>query len=246
MTLKEYLDNPSGKGSSTNNKEVLRNFLNRFDKFKEEKRVIKIDFVKDAKKFFIVAKVQSGSLDKLFYDCIIEITPEDKANKDFMNNGKFKVFINSPSFTFTFANAFLGKDMIITQLKHKYSKEVLKENPEIRNPYKMIGYEKIFVFTLLELVRHYRNKTLDDFREFKGILALLDKQLRTSEEILREYSLLKDKLAKEKKKEKELEKKRKEEEAKTVLANKSSQSHIKAKIKPNVSKVIKPKRKLFK
>lgn len=243
MTLKEYMDNPSGKGSAINSKEILKVFIERFEKFKSEKREIKLDFVKEGKKFYILSKVQSSSLNGLFYDCIIEISPNDPANKNFLTNGDFKVYVNSPSFNFTFAYVFLHKDMIIKQLEHKYDKEVRKNDPGIRNPYKIIGYEKILMFTLLEISRSHHGKTIDDFRELKGLVKLLDKQLRIPEEILKDYNQIKDKENKIKKQEKEKEKKTREKEMKNSSFPTPTKNHIKQKVGPNKSKVITAKKK---
>ena len=75
MTIREYLDNPSGKGAAVNSKVIYEVFLEKFKKYEEMKRDIIIKTFKYKKKYYIYAKLESQSVDKCYYQCVIELTP---------------------------------------------------------------------------------------------------------------------------------------------------------------------------
>lgn len=248
MTIREYLDNPSGKGAAVNSKVIYEVFLEKFKKYEEMKRDVIIKAFKYKKKYYIYAKLESQSVDKCYYQCVIELTPNDKdTSANLEKTADMKVYVNSPSFNFTFAHVFLREKLIIESFKAKYSREVKHTAPKTRNPYSVVGYEKILVFTLLTAIRKgMLNK--DKYKDDKNFMVDMYKNLRKPDEVLKEYELLKRKQAEAKRKEKE---KQKEDLKKTSPTTQGStvtrsSNHNKGKVTPigaNKSKIVKPKRK---
>lgn len=141
MTIRQYLENPYGKGFSVTNVAKQRKELeNDFIKIKD-KIACKVYKYRDYAIFHVV--VPSSSKDTVNYDVIVEVELKKlHEGAATIEDLPFKVFSNCPSFIYTYANVFKQNKMLCEWLISKYRNEVKKLEPVYRNRYNMIGYER--------------------------------------------------------------------------------------------------------
>jgi hypothetical protein len=145
MNIIDFYNYPSGKGNiAVNIISVRREFLARYDKLKElmSHKVYLID-----KYIYIVVKVPS-SVSGIYYDGVIKFKPSNKAGNFSIYNRDIECFSNSPSFLFTYANAYIKRRLFIMELRKKLSSQILKSIAETRNPYQIISYDFSIYATL--------------------------------------------------------------------------------------------------
>ena len=148
MNIREYLDNPMGKGAIIPGKQAIINDYNtRFDKLIEDKKFsIKIYKDKDDYYFHIIQVTESEREND--YDVVIKFYPKDKTNKaeDSIINYEVSFFSNCPSFTYTYAYAYNNAGLLIDILAKKYDEKILSMAPVVKNPSNMINFEKSLYF----------------------------------------------------------------------------------------------------
>lgn len=150
MTLREFIKNPAGKGDSSVNRATLINILDsKYDKLVKEKTI----------QFKVYRKIRTGSYyfhmiipseterDNTYDVVILFEDPEKSHSKSgAISEYDIRVFANSPSFAYTFAKVYKDNDMFIDSLSNKYEKEILSLNPDVRNRYGIINYDKYVYF----------------------------------------------------------------------------------------------------
>ena len=193
-----------GKGASVLSFAPIRNELDK--QYSVLQHAISVTWYSLGKEYLIAhVKVPSHSIENLFYDVLIEIdinTIPD--NVSVINNGNVRVFSNCPSFVFTFANVFNKNGDFIDWARSKYPKEIMKKDPEVRNPANVVSYERSLYLAfkyILSNGRNYKNRVKLNLTNSKTKDILKD--VKTSEEILKEYQKGKDKQTKEETKPKE-------------------------------------------
>lgn len=141
MTIAEYLENPYGKGSAFGyNKQLVLNLDKEFETLKE-KISYKIYRFRDNVIYHVV--IPSTKKEEVTYDVIIEVqTSRLHEGAGVLDNLDFKCFSNCPSFIFTYANVFRRYRMLCEWLVEKYSEEVRKNAPSVRNRFNVIGVER--------------------------------------------------------------------------------------------------------
>lgn len=145
ITLKQYVVNPTGKGSgNVAARYRIRESLNRafvnIIKY-QRKRFQATPYVfPDKIIYHVVVPSELGS--GLTYDVFIELRGEhpDRALR------KARFWSNSPSFTYFYAYVMYHTDLMIKDLANKFDDIVLQQPPEIRNPNETLGYEKSTYF----------------------------------------------------------------------------------------------------
>lgn len=138
MLLTEFFKNPMGKGSTALNiKATQADFDKRYDKF-YKKITHKAFFIKED--IYVSINIPS-SVDGIFYDVVLKFTPNQKSAGVSVIDMDFQVFSNSPSFLYTYANAYYKKRMLIKELNRKLSREMIKEIATVKNPYSIISYD---------------------------------------------------------------------------------------------------------
>lgn len=205
QTLSEYMNNPSGKGSTfiPNRQLIIDDYKRRYEKIKEHHKFeVTIYKIKEDYLFHILVPSEAKDKD-MYYDVVLQFTmaDEDFKNEMLLKRYYVKFFSNSPSFVYTHAYAYNSNGILVDFLKKKYNHEVLSKEPSIRNPQEIITFEKSVYFACLHLMNNsitYMNKMYLNSHVRSLNTDLLLKKVRTSDAILLEY-----KKAEHKKKEKE-------------------------------------------
>lgn len=157
QSLREYLDNPMGKGSTAIlNRQLIKDDLNnRYKKLLDKKKFI-YTIYQDGHDYFFHFLIPSESERDNTYDVVIQFTMgEDNFMSDVnLNRYYLKFFSNCPSFVYTFTYVYNDYDLLIDFLKTKYTDKVLEDNPVVRNPGEIISYEKSVYFACKYLDDH--------------------------------------------------------------------------------------------
>lgn len=148
MNIREYLDNPMGKGAIIPGKQaIITDYNARFDKLLENNKFsIKIYNDKDVYYFHVIQESESEREND--YDIVVMFYPKDKTNKaeDSVINYEVSFFSNCPSFTYTYAYAYNKAGLLIDILKKKYDDKILSMRPVVKNPNNMVNFEKSLYF----------------------------------------------------------------------------------------------------
>lgn len=191
QTLREFIDNPMGKGSNAiPSRQLIRDDLkNRLDKILSNKdKDIKLSIYKYRDMYFFHFLIPSENMKrKNTYDVVLQFIPnEDSINQKNLNNYHVKFFSNSPSFTYTYAYAFNLYGLFIEELSNKFDKIIFENPPVTRNPGEVISYEKTIFFACQYLIDNsvkYLTKSTIDLIAKKYIENDFVKKIRTSETI---------------------------------------------------------------
>ena len=158
LTIKSYLDNPMGKGVPiAGDLSVIKsNYL-------EQEEMIYITITNkwyEMKDKSLIAHVKIPSASKknsnflVYYDVLLEFDITNCDKKVTISELPMRVYSNSPSFVFTYANVFYHKDYLCMWAKSKYNKEVFKSEPSQRNTYRLVGFEKSLYTACLYISKH--------------------------------------------------------------------------------------------
>ena len=143
--LRQYVDNPSGKGSSyLASRKMIRQSLNvSFVQLLQRHRNVfyAVPYVFPSKDILFHVKVPSeGYTDnKIAYDILFLIKFE-KDKRYSMRD--IQVFSNSPSFLYTYAYVMYHDNLMIPECINKFPMICLTQPPVVRNPVESLGYEK--------------------------------------------------------------------------------------------------------
>jgi len=233
MNIRQYLDNPMGKGAIIQGKQLIIDDLDkRFEKLSRDKE-IDSDVYKDGNNYFFHVKIPSESERDNDYDVVVEFSPIDNTSlsDETILNYNIRFFSNCPSFIFTYAYAYNDKDLFIDFLSKRLDEQVLKTAPVVKNPTNMVNFEKSIYFACKHLVeeknlnKNYLKSFVQRFKKKEFIHSI-----RTQAEIMEEIKKAKLNLKEEKDKER-----RKEERPKRTknILNKENT--------PNGVNLIKPK-----
>lgn len=145
MSLMQYINNPTGKGSAyVANRKVIKEGLNiTYIKLLREHRKMfyAVPYIYDNGDILYYVKVPSEDYNnnKICYD-VLFLLEYDKSLRRVNRN--IKLYSNSPSFVFTYCYVYNKHNMLIEKLKSKMPNEALTIAPEIRNPIESFGFEK--------------------------------------------------------------------------------------------------------
>lgn len=104
-------------------------------------------------------KVPSESVDKFYYDVLFKFSADaKKGTSQNLFDWNVRFFSNDPAFTYTYAYVFQKNNLLIPELKSKYSKASIKQEPKEKNPQQIIGYVKIIYFAYLIMEMKNLNK----------------------------------------------------------------------------------------
>ena len=191
FTLKDFIKNPTGKGTSfMGSREILHDAMN--NKFKKLKKNIKMDIYSFQNSYFFVFKIPSESVKDFYYDVVLCLY-SDTAEIDMDNNitrYKLDFFSNMHSFVYTYANILYNNNMIVKGLEKKYPSIILKKGPEKRNPNEVFGFEKSTYISALYINSNIDFMNKDYLRKIaKPIkrVSVISKKIRDFETIDTEY-----------------------------------------------------------
>lgn len=240
LTLKGYMDNPMGKGSTVFNKKVILDDLDsRYSKLLNTHKSFKTFIWIDKLDFYVLVKIPSETHENVYYDVMLKFV---EANTDVrsdtnLNRYLMYVFSNSPSFVFTYANVYARNGFIVDFLENKYKKEVLTDSPVIRNPNDVISYEKSIYYACKYLSeKNLLNKVTLGLKAKKFSVKAISDEVKNTDTILLDIQKAKRKASELKKKQK-----REQEAAKKTLATNTKRRQTQTKSSVNV---VKPKPKV--
>lgn len=204
MDIRQYLDNPMGKGAIIQGKQLILDDLDkRFEKLKNDKE-IESDVYKDGDNYIFHVKLPSESERDNTYDVVVEFSPIDNTSKsdESIINYNVRFFSNCPSFIFTYAYAYNDKGLFIDFLSKNLDEQILKNAPVVKNPMNIVNFEKSIYFACKYLVEE-KNLNKQFLKSFVQRFKKRDfiHSIRTQAQIMEEIKKAKLNLKEEKEKE---------------------------------------------
>ena len=136
--IKEFLNNPAGKGASILNISATKNdFIKRYDSIVKQIDH-KVYFVK--KDVYFLINIPS-SVNGIKYDILVKFEPTSKSTGKTITDMSMQLFSNSPSFLYTYANAYDKQKLFIRACKRKLSSKMLNDIAKTKNPYGVLSYD---------------------------------------------------------------------------------------------------------
>lgn len=153
MTFRDYINNPMGrKNAVISNREMYRvYYTGKYNKLMvRENGKIDYSLYKHKDTYYIHLKIPSETVKEFYYDVVIMFYPKDKVTiAKSLEDYNVKFFSNDPSFTYTFAHAFVTNKVFIEDLKSKMSPLAIKKEAKEKNPKNEVGYVKTIYFAYL-------------------------------------------------------------------------------------------------
>jgi hypothetical protein len=209
LTIDQYVLNPLGRGATAGSLKIVKgeydnkyqNLLNNFEEF--QVNIYKIR--KDSYYFHIL--IPSETTEDLFYDVVIRIDRGYKSTESSFLNWPMKAISNSPSFVFTYANTFKRNRSLIEELKSIIPTQAVNEFADVRNPNKLLGFEKTIFYACRYIKDNF--KSIDQIdKESKPVnMRALLKELKDFKYIMKIKEADQKRKSEEKKKEREEQKK---------------------------------------
>lgn len=205
MTLKEYVDNPAGKGDSSMNRAILQQIYDqKYEKYITNKdKQIKCTYYKVMNKdaYYVHLVMPTETERDNTYDVVFYFYPSEKSKVSVsLYNHNIKVFSNSPSFAYTFAYVYNQNQMLIPGLRDKYPQEMIKQKPEVKNRYEVMNYDKYLFFAAKYLLETKSlNKAIMSVKMLTYTPQVLSMRVRNLDRIMIDYRKAKNKLDKAKK-----------------------------------------------
>ena len=194
MTLTDFLTNPSGKGDTALNTKALASILDgKYDKLiKEKEKLIKCTVYKVLTKevYYIHLVIPTETDRGNTYDVVVQLSDLEGAHKTDLSISKYdaRFFSNAPSFAYTYAKVYKDNDLLIPDLQNKFDSQQLKGNPDVRNRYGIVGYDKYLYFGVKYIMESKMlNKVAMGYRAIRYSVKLVNPKIRTVEKILQEY-----------------------------------------------------------
>ena len=234
VTLKEFKNNPFGKGvTAFNNSSVKDSLEKRYNELYKSGKKINLSGVYIHKgDYYIHLLIPSESERPNHYDVVIRLRKDGILNtSQFLSTSTVQFFSNCPSFTYSFAWVYKRHGLLIPELIEKFDNIDFKKEPEIRNPYGVVNYDKSIFFAchfLLSNMRYLNKAHLEALSRNKNIVDLYEKVRLCSKiefEIKKETEILRHKKSDQKKRE---------------ASNKNRETSKRA-VQTNTVRVIKPR-----
>lgn len=209
MTIKEYIENPMGKGDAalgTNRSTIKGVLTEKYQRLTNRKKIKSFCYTGTKKNQYTIHLVIPSETERdNTYDIVFEFTP---ANKEVLSAGTLKeydvrVFANSPSFAYTFAYVYQKHGLMIDFLAKRLGKQFVKIAPDVRNRYQIVSYEKYIFFGAMYIIESglLAKKTLDGKVNPMGPFTFPYK-VRTLEQIMKDYDVAEAKIRKKHRKDK--------------------------------------------
>lgn len=181
FTLKEYLNNPDGKGIG------LQNIKNQYiTELKTLEKDMSISWYTTSKKDVLCAHIilPSQSNETVRYDIVFEFQLGDKHDHgEYLLNYPVRVFTNSPSFVYKYAYMYNKEGRLIPWLKQKYDIATFQKEPSSKNPNKEMRFERSLYLSALYIQNHrdYLPLALSTARVLVNITKIKDYVLAMNE-----------------------------------------------------------------
>lgn len=236
VTLRDFKNNPFGKGvTAFNNSTVKESLERRYANLSKDGKSVKVSGVYIHKgDYFIHLFIPSESDRSNNYDVVVKLRKDGVINtSQLLLTSTVQFFSNCPSFTYSFAWVYKRHGLLIPELIEKFDNIDFKKEPEVRNPYGVVNYDKSIFFAchfLLNNTRYMNRSFLEALARKTNINDLYDKIRICSKiefEIKKETEILRQRNNDEKKREASSKKRE------TPITSKNSNSV--GKIKPRSS-----------
>lgn len=190
MNIKDYMNNPGGKGSVTPGKQLLLNDLDRRYALLERDKPIELKIYRDKYSyiFHLIITTEANEKENT-YDVVLKFDPSTKSDRfdGSIKNYNMKMFSNCPSFTYTYAYVAHINGLLVDGLRDKYDKETLKNPPIQRNPRLVLNYEKSIYYACKYIMeKGYLNKASIDAQSLRFNKTIFVEEIRTSSQINKE------------------------------------------------------------
>lgn len=203
MTLKDFLANPSGKGDTALNTKAIASMLDgKYSKLLEKKeRLIKCNIYKVLTKevYYIHLVIPTETERDNSYDVVIQLYDSEGAHKHDLSIANYdaKFFSNAPSFAYTYAKVYRDNGLLIDNLQSKFDKQQLTGNPDVRNRYGIVGYDKYLYYGVKYILESKMlNKVTIGYRSIRYSAPVFIPQIRSVDKIMQEYHRAEQKLKK--------------------------------------------------
>ena len=141
LNTKTMLQNISKGQSSIPLRYIIQGLEGDYNTLKTNIHIAHVN--KQGGKATVYFKVPSVSVPRLQYDCVFEFSDDDKIT----SNTEFKVYCNSPSFYFRYANIFKRYGSLLYPEKYP---NFLDIPAEVRNSAQVTGFDK-YVYSCLRI-----------------------------------------------------------------------------------------------
>ena len=194
MTLKEFLSNPSGKGDTALNTKALATMLDgKYETLlKKKESLIKSTIYKVLGKevYYIHLIIPTETERDNSYDVVIQLSDLDKKHKGDLSivNYDARFFSNAPSFAYTYAKVYKDNDLLVHNLENKFDAQQITDNPDTRNRYGIVGYDKYLYFGAKYIVEsRMLTKVTLGYRSIRFTNIVFNSKIRSVEKIMQEY-----------------------------------------------------------
>lgn len=206
MTIREYLENPMGKGdSSIPNRAALIASLNEkylsLDRRKGKDIKMTIYRVPLKNEYYFHLIIPSETERDNTYDVVFRFfDPENAHNRELTISGfDIQVFTNTPSFAYTFAYVYRQSGLLIEWLSKKLGKKPVTQQAVVRNKFGLINFDKYLYFGAKYILESkHMNRIAIESTSIPMNRAGFERKIRSLEQIMREYDTAKSKLRTEK------------------------------------------------
>lgn len=211
LTLSEFLQNPSGKGSGmvASRELIVKSLTEKYYKLlKKSDGKLPHTIYKAGENYIFHFKIPSETYDKLYYDTVLEFSPvDDQSKKDTkIINYQIHFFSNSPAFVFTYAYVVYHSNMMVDRLMEKFANEAINHAPTVRNPVEVLGFEKSCYWAAMFIKENDLNtKSIMDERLSSWNEGSFIKSIASDHDKLAEYQIYKRREASKKVREKKKE-----------------------------------------
>lgn len=205
MILKEFLENPVGKGDASVNASLITESLNlKYEaSYSDDKKKIEVKVfhqpLKDIYWIWLIIPSETGRGNT--YDVVYKFINPDPKNRLGVSISKFniEVFANSPSFAYTYAYVYNKNGLLIPELNSKLGRAFMGKSPDTRNRNQIILFDKYVYFGAKYILdSKLLNRAIADVKAKKYDERYLVMNIRSLSKIMDEYDIAEQKVRKKK------------------------------------------------
>lgn len=198
MTLKEFLDNPIGKGDASINVSLITDALSKkyeasyTDSAIGKKKKITMKILHQPLKdiYWIILTIPSETGRGNSYDVVYKLINSKAGNRLGISISGFdiQVFANSPSFAYTYAYVYNKNGLLIPELSGKLGNIFMKKSPDTRNRNQIVLFDKYIYFGAKYILESkVLNRAIADANSAKYSTTYLTSHIRSLKTIMSEY-----------------------------------------------------------
>ena len=213
MTLKDFLDNPIGKGDASINVSLITDALSKkyeasyTDNAIGKKKKIEMKILHQPLKdiYWVVLTIPSETGRGNSYDVVYKLSNPKPGNRLGITISGFdiQVFANSPSFAYTYAYVYNQNNLLIPELSGKLGSIFMKTSPDTRNRNQVVLFDKYVYFGAKYILESkVLNRAIADAKSTKYSPDYLTKHIRSLKTIMDEYRDAEEKTKRKKESEK--------------------------------------------